>query len=172
MSCLRHSVLQRMHSPVKHSASLFYIWCDTEMCTWGTGKLCRWAWDSQSCSADDGSRGLPRGMSRRQQSLAQQEHVGRCFWLCKTCIGDDGPLAQVLKAGCSSPLTFENWRLLLCLKETASPYFILGRVRTDGKECACLQKRICFLLHYYCGQIEAAKSAALEKTSTLCCREC
>lgn len=78
---------------------------------------------------------LSWGMSRRQQSLVQREHVGRCLWLCKTCTGDDGPLVQRLKAGCSSPLTFENWRILLCLKEAALPWFILGRARA-GEKCA------------------------------------
>lgn len=34
-----------------------------------------------------------------------------------------------------------------------------------------LQKRICFLPHDYCCQTEAAKSAALVKTSTLFCGE-
>lgn len=100
-------------------------------CTWGTGELCCGTWGAQGCSGDDGSRGFHGGMSSRQPSLAQQVHVGRCLWLCKTCTENGDPLAQVLKAGCSSPLT-DPWKFkTFVVSERTS-----STMGTAGKEWA------------------------------------
>lgn len=115
MWCLSHSVLQRMHSPVKHSASLLYIWCDTEMCTWGTGKLCHWTRDARSCIADGCSRGFPGGMSRKQQSLAQQKHVGRCLWLFKLVLG-----VMALSHGCWKQVRVPHWPSTFAMSERSN----------------------------------------------------
>jgi len=48
----------------------------------------------------------------------------------------------------------------------------LGRVRTDGKECTWPPEEDLLLAPFLLWSNEAAKSAALEKTSTVCCREC
>lgn len=136
-------------------------------CTWGTGELCYGTWGAQGCSGDDGSRGFPGGMSSRQPSLTQQAYVGRCLWICKTSTGNGGPLAQVLKAGCSSLLT-DPWKFETSVMSERSS----STVGTDGKEWAWPPKEDFLLPRYYCGQIEAVESAALGKLPALCCQEC
>lgn len=130
-------------------------------CTWGTGELCYRTWGAQGCSGDDGSRGFPGGMS------SKQAHVGRCLWLCKTGTGNGGPLAQVLKADCSSPLT-DHWKFKTSVMSERSS----STMGTDGKEWAWPPKEDFLLPHYYCGQIEAVESAALGNLPALCCQQC
>lgn len=131
MLCLSQSGLQSMRSPVKHLASLFYTWYHTESAPGEQESSAMGHGVPRAASGDDGSRGFLGGMSCRQPSLAQEAHVGRCLWLCNTCTGGGGPLAQVVKAGCSTPLTYP-WKFKTFVVSERSS----STMGTDGKEWA------------------------------------
>lgn len=132
MLCLSHSILQRMHSPVKHGASWFYTWCPTESAPGEQESMdmgwpgLQWWWRLQRLSLGNGQQAA---------KSCTAKHDGPCLWLCKTCAGSGGPLARVLKAGCNSPLT-DPWKCKTSVMSERSSSTIIyigeGKNRWEG----------------------------------------